>query len=195
MEILKLVWSWNWEPIGVLITLIVGIIGVLITLRGQGRQARCQQERQWAEDRSALRKGLIVELQSLCDTLAEAIQTFDQGVKANEEGGEPRDVICTKLYEVPIYLASLPHLGWLTGSEADAVFAAYQTLSTQEQKTRAVLSYQIIGEVYRIPGQKLGDGRDTLNLALPPIEKALEELRKNQTASKAAGIRYGSWQT
>lgn len=188
MEILKLIWGWNWEPIGVLFTLIVGIFGVQFTLRGQGRQARCQQERQWAEDRSALRKGLIVELQSLCATLAEAIQSLDKSVEANEKGGESQDVLGIKLFEAPIYLASLAHLGRLTDPEVDVVVAAYQALSIQDKKIRSMLSEQILGKAHRIRGKNLALCRDMLRLVLPEIEKALEELRKNQTASKATGI-------
>ena len=107
---------------------------------------------------------------------------MDQNVKANEKGGESRDVLGTKLFEVPIYLASLAHLGRLTDSEADAVFAAYQAFSTQDKKMRVLLSEQILGEAYRIRGKNLALCRDMLRRVLPEIEKALEELRKNQTA-------------
>ena len=107
---------------------------------------------------------------------------MDQSVKANEKGGESRDVLGTKLFEVPIYLASLAHLGRLTDSEADAVFAAYQAFSTQDQKIRAMLSEKILEEAYLISGKNLALCRDMLCLVLPKIEKALKELRKNQTA-------------
>ena len=162
-----------------ILSILFGFGGVILTLVGNAKVARRQQERQTAEDRRALRKGLIIELQSLCDTLPETIQALDQSVKANEKGGESRDMVVTKLFEIPIYLASLAHLGRLTDPAADVVFAAYQALSTQDQKIRFMLSEQILGEAYRIPGKNLALCRDMLCPVLPKIEKALEELRKN----------------
>ena len=174
MEILKLIWGWNWEPIGVLITLIVGIIGVLITLRGQGRQARCQQERQWAEDRRALREGLLVELQSLSATLHVYIKLCDEADTSRNQ------ILCPK-FEIPIYRASLSRIGRLTDSEIHTVFAAYDALVTQEHKTLATLSEPTTGEAYIIPGGNISRYREVIvDAVLPKIEKALEELRKNQ---------------
>ena len=91
-------------------------------------------------------------------------------------------MVATKLFEVPIYLASLAHLGRFTDPEVNVVVAAYQALSTQDKKMRSMLSEQILGEAYRIPGENLALCRDMLCPVLPKIEKALEELRKNQTA-------------
>ena len=171
MEILKLIWefiwAWNW-------TMISGFVGVLITLRGQGRQARCQQERQWAEDRRALREGLIVELQSLSATLGERMKFCDEADPLQDR------ILCTK-YEVPIYRASLSRIGRLTDSEAHTVFTAYDALVTQEQEAVAVLGKPTAGETYIIPGDKISLYRKVMaDAILPPIKKALEELRKNQ---------------
>ena len=176
MEILKLnwefIWGWNWATI-------TGFAGVILTLVVNAWVGRCQQERQWAADRRALRTGLIVELQSLSATLENAIKTLDDGEKANKEGGEQRDVMSLKLQEAHIVLASLTHLGRLTDSEAKAVFQAHDSLVTQWRKARW-FSERITEEAYRIPAKNLSFSRDTLTRALPPIEKALKELRKNQ---------------
>ena len=82
--------------------------------------------------------------------------------------------------KVPIYLASLTHLGRLTDSEVIAVFAAYQAFLGREQAIRSLLGDQIGGEAYLIPGKSLSRCRDMLIPVLPKIEKVLEELRKNQ---------------
>lgn len=155
-----------------ILSMFVGFAGVILTLVFNARMARRQQERQWAEGRRAVREGLIVELQSLYDMLHGNIKTL-------EKEGEPRPVMFIKP-EIPIYLASLTHLGRLTDSEVAAVFAAYQAFLGQEQAIRSLLSDQIRGEAYRIPVKNLPQCKEILDPVLPKIKKALEELRKNQ---------------
>ena len=168
MEILnwEFIWGWNWATI-------TGFAGVILTLVVNACLVRCQQERQWAADRRALRTGLIVELQSLSATLEEIIKSLDDSVKANN------DVMGLKLQEAHIFLASLTHLGRLTDSEVKAVFQAHDTLVTQWRKANW-FSTRITEETHGIPAKNLSHFRNILNLSRPPIEKALEELRKNQ---------------
>ena len=168
----EFIWGWNWATI-------TGFAGVILTLVVNAKVARFQQERQWAADRRALRTGLIIELQSLSATLEESIKSLDDHVKDNKESGEQRHVMGLKLQEAHIVLASLTHLGRLTDSEAKAVFQAHNALVTQWRKAQW-LSIRITEEAHIIPAKSLSDSRDILNRALPLIEKALKELRKNQ---------------
>ena len=160
--------------------IVVGFTGVILTLFFNAWLARRQQERQWDADRRALRTRLIVELQDRYDTLHRGIQDLDNSVKAREKDGDPQAMMCIKFSEASIYTASLTHLGRLTGSEADAVFAAYKALSVQDKKVQSMLSDQILEEAYRIPEKNYALYGRALAPVLPRIEKALEELRKNQ---------------
>ena len=160
-----------------ILSIVVGFVGVIITLAANARTARRQQERQWGENRRALRCALSSELQGLYEILEEAIWAFDKQAKATEEkGGEPLGMIGLKLFEAPIYLASLTHLGQLTKPEIDAIVAAYQALSTQDQKIRFLLSDKIVGEGHHIPRDNCVLCSEALSGVLPLIAKALEEV-------------------
>ena len=118
--------------------------------------------------------GLVVELQGISDTLHEQMKLCDKA--------DPRqDRVLFSRFETPIYRASIPHLGQLANSEVHAVFKAYEVLVTQEQETLAMLSKPKTGETYIIHGPNIPQYRkEMIDIVLPEIGKALEELRKNQ---------------
>ncbi len=161
-----------------ILSIVGGFVGVILTLIFNARLARRQQERQWNEEREALRMGLIIELQNLAATLEAAVKTFGEGIEARKKGEHPE--VLWPLSKNPVYLASIPRLGWLTQREALAVFEAYENFLTQERKT-SWLSERVDERTYRIPAAHFSLCRDTLSGALPAINDALEELGRIKT--------------
>ena len=120
--------------IGTVLSIFFGFISVIVTLGYNACQARRQQERQWqheqeaaeareANDRTALRNALTVELNDILSTL----QMFLEYTEENEE----EVVLFVSLnieLSTAVYRAVLPRITILSTLEISAVTLAYTSL-------------------------------------------------------------------
>lgn len=162
-----------------LLSIIVGFIGVIITLLGNAYLARRQQKDQVKASQRALRRVLLGELKSLSVIFNTSMQSLESKLEANKKGGN-WGAMGASMAETPVYLASLSQLGRLTESEVAAVIDAYQAVLGQDRKIRIMPGNIPKGEegVY-IPPENLALSIKLLATIPPEIARAVRELEKN----------------
>lgn len=129
--------------IGTFISTLVGFIGVIVTLWYNAYQARKQQERQWqheqekaeakdANDRTALRNALTVELEEILS----ALQMFLEYTEENKGEGFIGFIPLNVELSTAIYRAVLPRITILSTLEISAVAGAYTGLIDRMNPSR-----------------------------------------------------------
>ena len=162
-----------------LLSIIVGFMGVVVTMLWNAWLARRQQDRQWETNRQVLRQGLITELKGIERVLKNAVSLLDEAIEGNKdrEKGKEGYVLIGSIASSPLYLASLSQIGCLTQSEVAVVVAGYQVLSRQDQRARILPGNKIMEEMTtKVHPSNNMLYREALNVVRPRIEDAITEL-------------------
>ena len=169
-----------------LCAVIVGLLGVFITILYNGRLARKQQYRQWeheqkracakdAHERATIRSALVVELQAIRTVIRMSVENAEKGKKERDL----LDLITYPEFSTEIYQAVLPRIGMLSDPEIRATAQAYKELAIQTQRVKLIGENEDTGQVV-IQRLQMNHYIDAMSAALKEVDAALEALVDHQ---------------